>query len=269
MPRRPSAAGLRRLGLLALLAAALAAPAANAAQECPVPAPPPPAESDTSRLDEQTWAQEAAQTLPPARKLDPQRVAAILATIEPPRPQAASWWERFVQWLERYARQNEGSNWLADLLRDVEPWVFTNIFLAILAMLVIALGALIIVELRAAGVGKARRRQTVAGARPAAASPRVELGLADIAALPLREQPPALLQWAIARLVERQVLPADASLTNGELLAVLRARAPDELPTFRRLTRVAEAAAYGAIEPAEDDARELLAALRAPAPVAG
>jgi hypothetical protein len=205
--------------------------------------------------------------LPAGHRLDPGKVAAILAAIGAEKPREKSWWERLVERLQEWAARNRSQSkepsWLIEWLRDIPPYVVKNFFLLVLASMVIGLGVLVIVELRAAGVGRRRpagaARMAPAGASAATASLP---SLADIAALPLLEQPAALLRWAIARLIERQLLPPDASLTNGELLALLVSRAPDEVPAFRRLARAADAAVYGAIGPTEREAGELIGALQ-------
>jgi hypothetical protein len=273
VPRRRNAATLRRRIGVALLAAgaACAAPALGAVETCPIPSgDSPPAETAESLRDRQTWEHEAAQRLPP-RTLEPARVAAILAAIEPP-PREASLWDRFVAWLDGWFKAEEQGGeapaWLLELIERIPKWLGPALFFGSLAALVIALATIIVIELRAAGVF--RRRAGVAGTPAAtaaalAAAPAAGLELAGIGALPLREQPAALLLWAIRRLVARHVLPADRSLTNGELLALVGTRAPDELPVFRRLARAAEAVVYGARDPAERETRELLEALRTPA----
>lgn len=260
LPRR-SATPPKRHAFAALLVAAVLARPAGAAETCPIPQSRP-AESEESHLDASTWEDEARQALPQGRVLDPERVGGILAALQAPKPPAKSLWERFLDWvnawLARNRRASEGTHWLTEWLAGIEPWVARNVLLAMLGLLVIGLGVLAIVELRAAGAGRRRQREARGTHAAATVGARRVPTLAEIAALPLRDQPPALLQWVIRRFVDRQILPADASLTNGELLAILRARAPAELTAFHRLTRAAEASVYGAIAPADAEMRELL-----------
>lgn len=264
MPRRRKGAALRRLGCAALLGLNGAAFAADGS--CPIPGAPP-AETQETVRDRDTWSREAAQPLP-ASRLDAGRVAAILASLEAP-PRKASWWERFNRWLEswlgRAGEDADAPEWLAKLLGGIPPWAAKLVFWLVLGALVAGLAAIAVIELRAAGV--LRRQQP----RPAAAAPgaaretaREAPDLAFIGRLPARDQPAALLQWAIRRLVARRILPADRSLTNGELAAVLRTHAPAELPLFQRLACAAEAAVYGARAPAADEVRALLDAVGTP-----
>jgi len=261
--RRRNQAGPRpsiRIALLLCAGFAIAAPAIVAADE-----------SADSQRDQAVWAEEATRTLPPADRLQPGRVAAILAAIETAPKPPDSWWERFTRWLESWLRQGKDAqapNWLIKLLQSIPPEVARAVGWALLAALVIGLAAIVIVELRAAGVFRRRdgvRPGLVAGVAAPPVPNGAQPGLAEIARLPLRDQPAALLQLAIRLLIARQLLPADSSLTNGELLAVLQARAPAESPRFRRLARAAEAAVYGSIEPSARETRDLLDSLRSPA----
>ena len=263
MPPRPNAPTLTRLCAVALLALAGIAAASDDSRK-----PRQPPESPEARLDLDAWRADWDRGLP-APRLDPARVKEILAALEQPK-RPPSLWERFDQWLRSWfgdaSERVDAPNWLAQLLQAIPAWVYKAIFWTLLGALVACLLVIVFIELRAAGVWRRRARaQAVADAiatattGPAAPAP----GLAGIAALPLREQPAALLQWGIRQLVVRRVLPADRSLTNGELLALVRARAPDELARFRRLTLAAEAVVYGRQEPDEAETRALLDALRA------
>ncbi len=278
MRLRLSAATLRRFGCAALLAGAGAAFAASGVDSCPIPQgagageKPEEEQKETadSRRDQEAWDSDDARALAGTSTLDTTQVAGILAAIEAPKPEV-SWWERFMRelnaWLARSASEAAAPKWLVEALQAIPPWVFKLVFWLVFAALLGGLAAIAFIELRAAGVWRRKPKHDVergAAASVPFAAPDLP-DLAAIAALPLRARPAALLQWAIAGLVARQVLPADRSLTNGELLTFVRARAPGELPVFRRLARSAEAVVYGARMPDERETRELLESVSGPA----
>jgi hypothetical protein len=232
---------------------------------CPIPAGAPDAETPEAVRDREAWSRELGQPLPDARRLDPARVPAILARIETPQP-PESWWDRLLRRFAAWLQSDEAAlpQWFTDFARRIPPWVGSAVVIVLVAGLALGLLAVVIIELRAAGVFRRRRSGAGEPALPAGtAPPDWQRTLDDIARLPLRERPAALLAFMIRRLVARDLLPADSSLTNGELAALLGARAPAEVAAFRRLARAAEAVVYGAAEPGERDTRELLDALRA------
>jgi hypothetical protein len=261
-PRRSAA--LARLGAAALLAVAGAAFAAPEADE--------PAEERKETVESQrdldAWDADHDRALP-ARRLEPARLGEILKSLEPPKKPPTAW-ERFKDWLRSLFGSGpariDAPDWLERLFNAIPGWVYAAIFWTLLGALVVALLAIVVVELRAAGIwrrrAKAQAEAAVVAAATVGAPVEWSLGLAGIAGLPLHDQPAALLQWAIRHLILRRVLPPDRSLTNGELLALVRTRAPNELPQFRRLARAAEAVVYGKQPPAEAETRALLDELR-------
>lgn len=227
------------------------------------------ADSPEGRNDLTAWEQDQAKPLPPESRLRGADVAGILAGIERAPPRVASWWERLLArldaWLQRHAKDAAAPAWLRDLLGAISPEAIKTAFWIVLCLLVIGLGGIVIMELRAAGHAARRPgRRRVAGAPDAApaASARV-LSLAEITALSPLAQPAALLRLAIASLTARQLLPPDESLTNRELLGALAARAPAETAAFGRLARSADAAIYGGRAPPRDEVAVLVAAVRA------
>lgn len=276
MRRSPSVIAGATLALCALTTAAAAD-----GGSCPIPPTPDhpvqtaPADAPSveGRNDLDAWAADEAR--PPAASMALQigDVAAILDALEQSPPPPLSWWDRllarFDAWLQRHSADAEPPAWLRDLLQGISGEAVIAILWLLLCLLVVALGGIVITELRAAGVGRRRRGAPVAvrasregGPSARAAAPT----LAQIAVLPLRDRPGALLRLAIVALTARALLPDDNTLTNGELLRLLEARAAPEAGAFRQLAHGADSAVYGAREPRPEDVVALVDALGALGP---
>lgn len=250
---------------------------------CPIPPPPDrpvqaapgdPASAE-GRNDITAWRGDEARSLPAIAALRSEEVASILRGIEKPSPPQPSWWDRlmarFDEWLRLQSGDAAAPAWLRDLLSQVSEEAVTAILWLLLCLLVIAMGGIVIMELRAAGIGRRRRAASAGGALPLSGTATADVppSLAQVMTLPLRAQPAALLRLAIHRLAARQLLPPDDSLTNGELLRLLETHATVEAAAFRRLARGADAVVYGARELPREEVAALFEALgaldRAPA----
>lgn len=204
---------------------------------------------------------------PPARVADPAAVAPILAGIQQERDRPPeTMWQRFVHWvMERFTRQAPESHGMPGWLRwlsGIPPEVLRAIWWSLFAILALSLAWIVIRELRAAGAfsrGKRERRRPVAAAEGDATAGRAPT-LAEVAAMPDALQAGALLRAAIAHLRLRQRLPADDSLTNGELRAQLSGISTDERTLFGEIVRVADAQLYGGVPPQADRLRTLIEA---------
>lgn len=205
----------------------------------------------------------------PQRQPDPTVLPGILQQLasEQAEPRRTLW-QMAMDWLRTWLGQQEGGkgSWLDDLLerlgqsRDLIR-VVTYVLLAIVLVAVIAL---VVHELRAHGV--LSRRRTPVGHGDAAQDidrkardPRLQ----DLDAAALHEQPALLLRLLVAQLMARGALQAERSLTHRELVEQARLPDADSRARFARVSRTAERARYaaGTLDPAQ--AREVIADGRA------
>ena len=92
------------------------------------------------------------------------------------------------------------------------------------------------------------------------------LTLDELAGLPLHRKLPALLGWLIAYLMDRGDLPANHSLTNRELLRVLRKQGSTDSAYFSDLVSESERVVYGNRAPDQDQVDRLVAVARSMEP---
>jgi hypothetical protein len=150
-------------------------------------------------------------------------VAAVLAQVRSSQAADRSWWTRFKEWLRvaqrPQARPDDG--WLSRLLarlalsragRDT----LTGVSLALLALLT---AAIVLNELRNAGLLRTRRAGALREPQPAA---RTAAGWPDIEQAPAAQRPRLLLELIAARLAAQDRLPPARALTVRELLEAAR-----------------------------------------------
>jgi hypothetical protein len=196
-------------------------------------------------------------------------VAALLARItEPDRPR--SWWVRFCEWLrEIFARQPRpgDDSWLRRLFGDLDlsQAVVEGIAWICLALVVALAAAVVVNELRVAGVLKSRRPRPAPGAAPARSAAGT---LDEITQAPPAQQPQLLLELLTARLGEQRRLPPARALTVHELTRAARLPQEADREHLRALAAVCEcvrfsntAAAPTLLAAALAHGRELLAAI--------
>lgn len=162
------------------------------------------------------------------------RVAAVLAAATHGDATTGSWWLRFKDWLHRIltppARADSG--WLSRLLAEMNlsGSAMELIAWGAFALVVVLAGAIVVNELRIAGLlrGSARR----AGTRAATAShSRAGPTLEEIDRAAPEEQPALLLERIAMRLAEQERLPPARALTARELRC--RAQLPEESARVR------------------------------------
>ena len=200
-------------------------------------------------------------------------VAAVLARVARPADARGSWWLRFKDWLRRIftPQQPADYGWLGRWLRQIKlstgaaQLIVWSAFALVVALAV----AIVVNELRVAGLLGGRAARTRARGQPLPAGGAV--ALADIERAAAERQPGLLLELIAARLAEQDRLPPARALTARELEQ--HARLPDESARARlaELVAVCErvrfsgAAVTGAsLAAALRNGRVLLAALAEP-----
>ena len=184
--------------------------------------------------------------------------------------------QRFKRWLrEIYGqRQDASDSWLMDWLEKIDvPETVTRVVVYVLIALVIILAlAVLINELRAAGILRSRetkRKHSVIATDAMHAAK--EWTLADLDAAPPAERPSALLRILVATLVKRGRLRAERSLTHREL--VMRVSLDDaQRESFSHVSKLSERTVYGNAHVSTDEidrvvqaGRELVSQLAASA----
>jgi hypothetical protein len=208
--------------------------------------------------------------VPGAPTLHAERVPAVLERIRAPDRAAEGWWERVKRWLRAlFAPQPRGDNgWLRRLFGDVsiDRAALRLIAALSIALLVLLSAAVVVNELRVAGVLRRRtaratleHRGRVAGAAAA---------LRDVEGLEPRAQPALLLELIAARLVAQERLPPARAFTVREVLRRAQLRDAGERARLGELAAVSERLRYDTAEVAAPvlaaavrGGRELLAAL--------
>ena len=195
------------------------------------------------------------------RELHPERVRAVLERVMRPERDGEGWWARFKHWLRELltARPQEDSEWWRRLLGDVslDRAALRAVAVLAIALLVTLAGAVVINELRVAGV---LRRGPGASARAGAGrAARAAPELSEVDSAPPRAQPALLLELIAQRLAVAGRLPPARAFTVRELTRRARLEEEGERVRLAALGAVSERVRYDRGEVA---APELAAALR-------
>jgi len=150
----------------------------------------------------------------------------VLATLQPDQPRGG-WWARFRQWLREALTpppQRADQGWWRRLITDlgVSQAVLEGIAWGALALVLALVSAVLVNELRVAGLLKGWKRRSARGrlgpARPAA------LTLLELERTGPSQRPRLLLELVTARLGEQDRLPPARALTVHELTRAARLR---------------------------------------------
>jgi hypothetical protein len=204
-------------------------------------------------VDLDRLAQRYRQPPGKAGGLEPAALDAILVSLQQEQPpeKAPGWYGRLKKWLRNMLRQAEdqSDSWLSRWLDDVEMSQRTSdvIFYGAIAIVILLAIAVLVNELRAAGLWRGgRRKQTTLAAQSAeAVRDPYAMTLADLDALPLHEQPSMLLRMVAAQLMKTGRLRSERSLTHRELARAVAFEAEAEQACFGRVAGMAETLRYG------------------------
>ncbi len=217
-----------------------------------------------------------ALTAPDGRAPRVAQVAAVLATLTQPDQPRGGWWARFRQWLREALTpppERTDQGWWRRLIADlgVSQAVLQGIGWGALALVVALASAVLVNELRVAGLLKGWKRRPARGhvgpARPAART------LLELERASASQQPQLLLELVAARLGEQDRLPPARALTVHELTRAARLPQESDREHLKELAAVCERVRFSDRETAPHTlaaalahGRELLAALEAPPP---
>jgi hypothetical protein len=178
-----------------------------------------------------------------------ERLLADILIVETDDPKS-SWWQSFLKWLDsiKPAEHENQYQWLQHLLEALKPSEHAaQIFIYASIALLLALSAwLVASELYQAGVFRKftgrRKPSTSAESYPQTQSSAF-YPLFD--ALTYQQQIAALLSQLINALAQRQLIPADPSLTHRQLVSYYQKQTGQREPTFPRLVNESEPLLYG------------------------
>ncbi len=168
---------------------------------------------------------EESRRRPGADLPQPAHVAAVLAALGPAQHTQRTWWERFKGWLREMLSVRESSTrpgWLARVLDALKTRasLIRIISLGALALVALLAAAIVVSEVRAAGLLRSGPRPRPAGGAAASAAAGADLGRIEAAAP--AERPRLLLELIVARLAALERLPPARALTVRELQRAAR-----------------------------------------------
>jgi hypothetical protein len=199
------------------------------------------------------------------------RLTPLLAHLTEADAPRGGWWTRFNEWLHEVLTpppEHADDRWLRRLVGQLgfSQAVLLGIAWASLAVVVALALAVIVNELRVAGLLR-RRQRASGGARRAPAGP-TQPTLYDLEQAEASRQPLLLLALITARLGEQQRLPPARALTLQELTRAARLPGAADRARLRELATACEQVRYSGHEPAAPilaaalrQGRELLTAL--------
>lgn len=187
-----------------------------------------------------------------------------LASEQP--PAGKSWWDAVKEWLrswlERNQNQDSGS-WLSRLLQNFKPseLVLGILLYGLLGLVVISAIAIIINELRAAGVLRRSKHTTTEARHITTGYGGVDaaLTLDDLARAALHDKSAILLHLLVARLLAARRLKTDRSLTHRELSQRGEFASAEQRERFTQVATLAEHALYGSTPNAPDHIERVVA----------
>ena len=163
-----------------------------------------------------------------------------------------SWWQQFLNWLAEFFERNESAqpDWLKDWLSklSIPAWFVEGFYMGTVILLAIMLLAIIVVEVRAAGVSnwfKRRSRQLGLHKSQIRRDQDALLTWEAILQLPDREKILSAYHKLLHMLANGNWIPKDSSLTNYEIQSRLETTLGGEQPVFRQLVRSVETTLYG------------------------
>jgi len=176
-------------------------------------------------------------------------------------PVAASWWGAFKAWLGRWLAHDSAiserlDRWLERIAQSMTP---SNLILySLVALVLIAALAVIVNELRAAGLlGRGRRERAASQTRRPRSAERTPLAAASQPAA-LADRLAALLQLLVKRLVQTRRLRSERSLTHRELVARSAFDSETQRAVFAGVASTAESILYGPRRAAPEHVQRVL-----------
>lgn len=195
--------------------------------------------------------------------LHEESLQSVLQSLEEKSELQLSWWDRLENWVAELLRRRAQESSLLDAwLEKVQPsevLVRTTLY-ALVALVVLLAIALVINELRGAGVLKRRGSSAQRFARGSASNQHAEqaLSIGELDRVPIENRPAALLRVIVAALVRAGRLRSERSLTYRELSREASFTDHAQRESFERIARAAEGSVYGGRRFSEADVASLV-----------
>jgi hypothetical protein len=205
------------------------------------------------------WPESRAKFVPDFDGLD-----ALLADVLIEETVEDGLWEKFLRWLEQFAKDDESPefnrflDWLDDV--DAPPWLGDAILNTSIALILLMALMIIGNELRLSGVLRRFRRPSKMRALDTGmdAAPKAHaMSIDDLGELPSREMAAAVLRIVTETFVDRGWLSPNPSLTNGECVKEIGQRQREFSGPFGDLVNTVETIIYGG-RSADEDGRQRL-----------
>jgi hypothetical protein len=187
------------------------------------------------------YARQSVRVAPGASRLQ-----AIARNLQAPAT-SVSWWQRLRSWLASWLGSDR-NRW-PDWLRSLTHWhaAMMALLYGCMALLVAGVVAVLVIELRAAGLIGARRQPRLSrgSVMEAAGSDAPEISFADVEAAPVGLRPAILLRLLVTALTCARRLERDSIMTCRELITAARFDNAGQREIFARVALSAEQVLYG------------------------
>lgn len=187
------------------------------------------------------YAQQSVRVAPGAPRLQ-----AIARNLQAPAT-SVTWWQRLRSWIASWLGSDR-NRW-PDWLRSLTHWHAAMMLLlyGCMALLVGGVVAVVVIELRAAGLIGARRQSRLPrrSVMEATDSGAPEISLADVEAAPVSLRPAILLRLLVTALTDARRLERDSIMTCRELITAARFDNTGQREIFARIALLAEQVLYG------------------------
>jgi len=202
-----------------------------------------------------------------------QRLGEILAGLGPAAGERGGLWARFKQWVRSVfgpSANERDDGWFDRMIGRVgfSQTVIELITYVALGLIVLLAALIVVNEIRASGVLRARARRKLEAEAGIQATARAEVSWQDVERAALRDKPRLLLELVAARLVALGQLPPTAALTVRELTRAARLQDDADRTRLTELALAAERARYAeeaataaGLDTAVERGRELLVRL--------
>jgi hypothetical protein len=204
----------------------------------------------------------------PQRDISSAALDEALDGLQSPPPKSPTLLERIQRWLDEHFARGDGarSRWLEDWLAQlsVPELIVRYLVISLGILLVIATAAIIVNELRVAGVlaGDTLRKFSPPGSGEPGEGDPVAHDLDDIARAPLARRPALLLKLVLERLRAGGHARLRPSLTHRELVAAVDGLRVEQNDALRAVAVAAERVTFGDWLPAQRDVDEVVASGR-------
>lgn len=170
--------------------------------------------------------------------------------------------DQMLEWISKKIKNYfKRDNWLTrnfHLENSLDKNTIKGFFNVLVVLMIVLVLYIVVNEMRAADILKLlkrrQRKRADNSGQELFTQDMQSIGINEIGKLPINRQVPALLQYTLHYLMDRQVLPRRNNLTNQEFLGILKQKLPDAGNNFEQLVNSGERIVYGKQSLDVDDA---------------